>query len=82
MPLSNEQRQHIVEALAQRGAPNLCPVCQLQKLDVVNTYAGLFLKDSLAPLEIPGDEVMTVALTRCRNCGFLMMHDLTALGLA
>jgi hypothetical protein len=57
-----------------------CPVCQAQAVGVVEWYSGVFLKNSFANLQLPGDGVLTVAMRRCQNCGFYMLHDLDTLG--
>ncbi len=79
MPLSQQQRQMVIEALQKRNLPGSCQVCKHNSwvLDEHITYISL--SEPGGPFTIGGPSMPCVPLV-CGNCGNTLLFNLVVLG--
>lgn len=81
--VSEEKTREIEAALRQRGAMKRCPACGEANLSVLNGYTPIVLNDDPTKLNIdPGMQGIAVANVGCLNCGYVMQHALSIIGIA
>ena len=79
-PLSNSDKQRIIEALKQAGAKLPCPRCGNNQFSLLDGYFNNTVQTELRGLVLGGTSVPSVVVV-CSRCGFLAQHAIGALGL-
>jgi hypothetical protein len=78
--LTSEEKQKIIETLAQRGVNASCPMCGNKNFIMADGYFNQMMQKDFQNVTLGGPSIPTIA-TVCNNCGFVSQHALGVLGL-
>jgi len=77
---SDEQKNQISKALAERGANQPCPRCGNKSFKILDGYFVQSIQTDFKGTAIGGLSVPSI-IEICKNCGFLSQHALSFLEL-
>ena len=78
MPLSEEQKQNIIQVLREKGALQPCEACNKRNFTLVDEVTQIRIAPG--PNIIGGPSIPAIASV-CNNCGNIRFHALGALNL-
>lgn len=81
MQLTAKVMQQVINALKEKGAPQVCPLCKTPKWTMSNGVVFLALQENVpGPLKATGTGV-PCAVMSCANCGNTALINIITLGM-
>jgi hypothetical protein len=78
--LTQEQKDKIIKALADRGVTLPCPRCGTYDFTLLDGYLNQIIQTEPAGIVLGGRTIPSVVVA-CNRCGYLSQHALGILGL-
>lgn len=79
-PMTQAEKDNIVQVLNSKKAVLPCPRCGQNKFTLADGYLNSPLQQNLNGITIGGPSIPSVAVV-CTNCGYISQHALGVLGL-
>jgi hypothetical protein len=77
---SQDQKDAIIKALAERGANHPCPRCGNEAFTLLDGYFNQIIQEQPKGIVLAGRTIPSIVVA-CKRCGFLSQHAIGVLGL-
>jgi ribosomal protein L37E len=77
---SQDQKDAIIKALAERGANLPCPRCGNEAFTLLDGYFNQIIQEQPKGIVLGGRTIPSIVVA-CKRCGFLSQHAIGVLGL-